>query len=74
MIFWQEDGKGIGYITSDGTVVMHEVTTAMLPGKPKVLFRRLRSVTGAAYNALQNPPQLKNVSHDNQRFVFAAPF
>jgi Tol biopolymer transport system component len=75
MIFWREDGKAVGYLASNGTVMMEDIDISQgdLHGKPHPLFRQATAVSGGPYNALQNAPQLRNVSRNNRLFVFAVP-
>jgi hypothetical protein len=73
MIFWREDSRGVGYIATNGTVMMANMNPgpASLVEKPMPLFRQNSAVSGGPYNPLQNPPQLRNVNRNNQLFVFA---
>ena len=75
MIFWRDDGKELGYLATDGTVMAVDVTTAptLQTGTQKILFRPPISGNGGPYAAIGNAPQLKNVSRDAQHFVFAVP-
>jgi Tol biopolymer transport system component len=75
MIFWRQDGKELGYLAADGVVMTVEVTTAptFQTGTPKILFRPPNAGGGGPYAAIGNLPQLKNVSRNAQRFVFAVP-
>jgi Tol biopolymer transport system component len=75
MIFWREDSKSVGYIATNGTVMMADMNigATSLVEKPVPLFQQNSGVSGGPYNALQNLPQLKNVSRNNRLFVFAVP-
>jgi len=73
MVFWRQDGAELGYLAADGTLMAVDVTTAptFKSGTPKPLFRPPNPGGGGAYAVIGNVPQLRNVSRDGQRFVFA---
>jgi Tol biopolymer transport system component len=68
MIFWREDGKEMYFMNRDWEVLAVDVITtpAFKAGTPKVLFKLNGPLPG-------NPGQWKNVSRDEQRFIFAMP-
>ena len=68
MIFWQQDGKEMYFITRDWEVMAVDISTspAFQAGTPRLLFKLPGPQQG-------NPAQWKNVSADGERFVFAMP-
>jgi eukaryotic-like serine/threonine-protein kinase len=73
MVFWRQDARELCYLGADGSLMAVDVTAAPEPqfGTPRILFRPPNSGGGGAYGATGNPVQLRNVSHDGKRFVFA---
>jgi Tol biopolymer transport system component len=73
MISWRRDGKEIYFVERDieaaeAKVMAVEITTtpAVRMGTPRVLFRLIDRLPG-------NSPDIKNITPDGQRFVFAIP-
>jgi hypothetical protein len=73
MISWSADGKEIGYLAADRTVmaVDIETTSGFQTRKPRSLFRFPNAENSSPHGSLFNAPQLKNVSDSGERFVFA---
>jgi serine/threonine-protein kinase len=75
MIFWRQDAKEICYLSADGSLMSVGVTNSPVPQfrTPRLLFRPPNPGGGGPYGATGNPSQLRNVSRDGRRFVFAVP-
>jgi Tol biopolymer transport system component len=73
MVSWRQDGKEISYLAADGSLVAEDVASSpdFRSGTRRILFKPPSPESGGTYAAVGNPVQLKNVSRDGRRFVFA---
>lgn len=75
MIFWRQNGTEIRYLAADGSLMAVSVTQGPVTqfGVPRLLFRPPNPGGSGPYGSTGNAAQLKNVSRDGTRFVFALP-
>ena len=71
MIFWRQDGKNLGYLAADGSIMSVDITASLDLTSPTPLFRPPSLGGGGPYGAIGNPAQLNSVSRDGQLFLIA---